>query len=233
MQSSDLFDPSLIIFGLLAIFVVWKLRSLLGVRVDRETPLPGPVSDVGPGFQRRGAPLPGAPEEPPEPVVPEEDRWRGLAEPGSAAWAGLDAIAAADSRFTAQGFAEGARKAYEVIVGAFAKGDRDTLRNLLSPEVFENFNSAVAAREAKGETQETAVVSIDAVTVDEAHADAGVVYVTLRFKSRLMRATRDKAGTVVVGGFDRPVDTIDLWTFARNPRSNDPNWRLVATDTGH
>ena len=90
------------------------------------------------------------------------DRWNGVAETGSKAWAGLDAIAATDAAFSGPAFfIEGARKAYEIIVAAFAKGDRDTLRRLLSPDVFDGFAAEISGREARGESVESALVSID------------------------------------------------------------------------
>src|SRR5439155_15604627 len=99
----------------------------------------------------RVIPLPGA-AEPQVVIAPsKDDRWKPNAEPGTKAWAGLDAIAAADPAFAIKPFAEGAKSAYEMIVTAFAEGNREVLRNLLSPEVFESFSAALAEREKRGE----------------------------------------------------------------------------------
>jgi len=221
------FDPSLVVFAALAIFVVWKLRSVLGVRVDREAPPPAAQ------FQPRRAPLgsstlPGAPPADDLPPVRHEDRWNGIAEKGAASAAdGLDGIAAADPRFDGHAFLDGARRAYEMIVSAFAKGDRDTLRPLLSKDVFDGFASEIARREAAGESVETAIVAIDSALVESASAAPRLNEITVRFAVRLMNIRKDKAGAVIEGGATMPVD--ELWTFARDPRASDPNWKLTAT----
>jgi predicted lipid-binding transport protein (Tim44 family) len=229
LPTGEPFDPTLILLAALAVFVVWKLRSVLGVRTDRETPAPG---RFGP---RRGGPtpLPGAAPADAAAAAPQAtpDRWKGLAEIGGPTWAGLDAIAAADPHFDAKAFVDGARRAYEMVVAAFAKGDRDALRGLLSKEVFGDFASEIARREENGETVETALVAIDNATVDAASATPRSIEITVRFASRLMTARRNRAGEVIEGGLDQTMTVVDLWTFARDPRSNDPNWRLVATRT--
>jgi predicted lipid-binding transport protein (Tim44 family) len=230
LSLNEAFDPTLLVFAALAVFVLWKLHSVLGIRSERDIPAPpSSIANRGQGFP--SAPRPGP--APAELRVLDEDRWKGLAERGSKAWAGLDAIGEADRNFTGPRFIEGARKAYEMIVTAFAKGDRDTLRRLLAPEVFDNFAGAISAREARGETQETAVVSIDSATVEDARAETGSNSVTVRFAVKLLSATRNAAGEVVDGGLDRPSVTVDLWTFARAPLASDPNWKLVATESTH
>lgn len=217
------FDPSLIVFAALAIFVVWKLRSVLGVRVDREEAPPAQFR-----APLRPAPLPGAP--PAEDIgspAPEE-RWKGVVDKdAAAAEPGLDAIAAADPRFDGRGFLDGARRAYELIVSAFAKGDRDTLRPLLSKEVFDGFAGEILRREQAGETMETAIVAIDSALVEAARAAPRLNEITVRFAVRLMSIRKDKAGETIEGGHTTPVE--ELWTFARDPRAADPNWKLVAT----
>jgi len=223
------FDPSILVFAALAAFVLWKLHSVLGMRSERDAPAP-PRNRFSPpqgGFFRGRRETPA-----PAPVAPDAERWTGLAEKGSKAWAGLDAIAASDASFTRERFIEGARKAYEMIVAAFAKGDRDTLRRLLSPEVYENFAREIASREAKGESVETVVVSMDDTRVEDARSEQGVNNVTLRFAVQLMTTRRDRAGQVLEGG-EHPVSVVDLWTFARAPGLRDPNWKLVATETLH
>ena len=111
----------------------------------------------------RGRPL--LPPEPPSRPNSSPDRWKGLAEPGGKVWEGLDAIAATDPTFSGKGFVEGARKAYEMIVTAFAKGDRDTLHNLLSKDVFDSFAREIDGREKRGEKAEFALVSIDEAVI--------------------------------------------------------------------
>lgn len=225
--SGDPFDPSLIVFAALAVFVIWKLRSVLGIRIDRNAPparyQPPRPSPAGP------APLPGAaPLTEASTAANMANRWEGIAEKGvAAAWAGLDAIAAVDPGFDGKAFLDGARRAYEMIVSAFAKGDRDTLRALLSKDVFDGFASEIARREEQGETMETAVVAIDSATVDAARAAAGRNEITVRFATRLMSVRRDREGETIDGGQTRKI--VEHWTFARDQKASDPNWKLVAT----
>jgi predicted lipid-binding transport protein (Tim44 family) len=221
------FDPSLLVFAALAVFVIWKLRSVLGVRTDRDESAPS-------RFQAQGTPSRGAQfgAQPLTPVAPaaSPDRWRGMAEKGGKAWSGLDAIAAADPEFSGPAFMEGARKAYEMIVAAFAKGDKETLRRLLGDEAYENFLSEINSREARGETMETALLSIDQETVEDARAEPGLNSVTVRFASRLITARKNRDGQLIDGDLERAAAIVDLWTFARDPHSRDPNWKLIATE---
>jgi predicted lipid-binding transport protein (Tim44 family) len=230
LPTNEAFDPSILVFAALAVFVIWKLRSVLGVRVDRDAVPPQPR------FGRlQPAPLPGAapPPQSPATALDAPDRWKGFAAPDSQAWAGLDAIAARDPAFSGKAFLDGARKAYEMIVDAFAKGDRDTLHNLLAKDVFDSFAREIDAREKRGEKAETALISIDEATIQDARVDGGMSRITVRFVSQLISARRNRAGEIVDGSTEKAARIVDLWTFARNPASRDPNWKLVATETGH
>ena len=234
----DPLDASTIIFALLAIFVLWKLRSVLGTRNGNEKQPPANA------FFRRTlgnndnmvVPLPGAAEVPRPTLaadVPASDRWKDYAEAGSKAAAGLDAIAAADRSFAIDSFISGAKMAYEMIVTAFAAGDRQTLQNLLEHDVYESFATAIAGRESRSETMETTVVSIDKVAVDEASLRNKTAQIALRFASKLVSVTHGASGAVIEGSPDRVLDMVDVWTFARDVEARDPNWKLVATQTGH
>jgi hypothetical protein len=160
------------------------------------------------------------------------ERWKGIAESGSAVAAGLDAIAAADANFDAQHFITGARAAYEMIVITFAEGDRRQLRNLLSREVFDGFDAAITERENRGETAETRFVSIDGSTITAAELRKSTAQITVRFVSKLVSSTRDRNGTVIDGNAEKVTDVTDVWTFARDVSSRDPNWKVVATEAG-
>jgi predicted lipid-binding transport protein (Tim44 family) len=178
----------------------------------------------------------GATEPPPRPVEaaqqPPADRWKDIAEAGSAVAVGLDAIVATDPDFDAKHFITGARAAYEMIVTAFAAGDRRQLRNLLSREVFDGFDAAIGEREQKSETAETRFVSIDGCTITAAELRNRTAQITVRFVSKLVSATRDRSGTVIDGSADKVTDVTDVWTFARDISSRDPNWKVVATEAG-
>jgi len=223
--SGEVFDPSLVVFAALAVFIVWKLRSVLGVRVDRETPPQARFEPFQPPARNAGVvSAPAAAGRAASQQVPL--RWEGVADTDKAR-AGLDAVAAADRRFDGQQFLEGARRAYEMIVEAFARGDRETLQPLLSKEVFDGFNAEIARREEKGETLETAVVAIDSATIDSARALPKRNEIAVRFATRLMQVRRDRNGEMLEDGRTTPV--VESWTFARDPGASDPNWKLVAT----
>ncbi len=135
--------------------------------------------------------------------------------------------------FDAKHFIAGARAAYEMIVTAFAAGDRRQLRGLLSREVFDGFDAAITERERQSETAETRFVSIDASTIIAAELrNRATAQMTVRFVSKLISATRDRAGTVIEGSADKVTDVTDVWTFARDISSRDPNWKVVATEAG-
>ncbi len=233
----DPLDASTIIFALLAVFVLWKLRSVLGTRNGNEKQPPAKAffrRTLG-NNDNKVVPLPGVAEGPRPTlatVAPTSDRWKDYAEAGSKATAGLDAIAAADRSFAIESFISGAKMAYEMIVTAFAAGDRQTLQNLLEHDVYESFGAAIAGRESRSETMETTVVSIDKVGVEEASLRNKTAQITLRFASKLMSVTHGASGTVIDGSPERVLDMVDVWTFTRDIESRDPNWKLVATQTG-
>ena len=177
--------------------------------------------------------LPGRPEPAPMPVEPlQGDRWKGVADAGSPLASGLDAIAAGDRSFDVSHFLAGARAAYEMIVTAFAAGDRRTLKGLLSREVFEGFDGAIRERESRGETVETRFVSIDKTDLIGAEVRGRIAQVTVRFVSQLVSVTHHRSGAVIEGSPDKVTDVTDVWTFARDVTSRDPNWKLVATEAG-
>jgi predicted lipid-binding transport protein (Tim44 family) len=229
------FDIYTIIFLALAIFIFIRLRSVLGQRTGRERPPYDPYAtrDARPPATDKVVTLPTRNAEtiarPAEPVT---DRWKGIADDGSALATGLDAIANADRSFDAKHFATGARAAYEMIVGAFASGDRKTLKGLLSRDVYEGFESAIRDREAKGETVENRFVSLDTADIIAAELRVNTAQVTMRFVSQLISATRDKSGNVIEGSPDKVTEVTDVWTFARDVTGRDPNWKLVATEAG-
>ena len=179
--------------------------------------------------------LPGrAPDTTQPPSIPVEpgSAGRALAEPGTALATGLDAIAREDQSFDPKHFIVGARSAYEMIVTAYAGGDRRQLRDLLSREVYDGFETAIREREQRGETVETRFVSIDGADITAAELRGKTAQVTVRFQSQLVSVTRDRAGAVIDGNPDKVTDVTDVWTFARDVSSRDPNWKLVATEAG-
>ena len=127
-------------------------------------------------------------------------------------------------------FVEGARMAFEMIVTSYASGDRETLRPLLSDEVYENFAGAIVDRESRSETMEMTLVGIREAEVVEASMDGRVAFVTAKIVSEQIEVVRDAAGEPVSGDPTKVSTVTDIWTFARNTRSRNPNWTLVATE---
>ncbi|WP_046862339.1 Tim44/TimA family putative adaptor protein [Microvirga massiliensis] len=232
----DSFDVTTLIFLVLAVFVIWRLRSVLGQKTGHEQQPFDPLarrdqqsrpSGNGPE-QDNVVRLPGAQPAP----TPPADRWKGFAEPGSPIAAGLDEIARAEPSFDAGTFLEGAKAAYEMIVMSFAHGDRRALKDLLRKDVYDGFEKAIIDRERRGEKVETTFVSIDKAEIVGAEVRQGTGEITVRFLSKLITATRDASGAVVDGSSDAVVDVTDVWTFDRKLGSRDPNWRLIATEAG-
>ncbi|HEY1864527.1 MAG TPA: Tim44/TimA family putative adaptor protein [Roseiarcus sp.] len=225
------FDLPTVIFALVALFVAWKLRSVLGMRQDSERPggLLAPLRRV----PSASNPPVAQPDATPSPPVSQTsaDRWKGVAEPNSGVWSGLDAIASADRSFSPEAFLSGARVAYDMVVHAFAAGDSDALKSLMAPEAFANFESAIHARADAGHTLSTTVVSIDDATIAGAGVVGQTARISVRFVAKLASVTRDAQGEVVDGSPNAVVDHIDRWTFTRDVRSRDPNWQLTATES--
>lgn len=211
-----------IIFAVIALVIILKLRSVLGRRTGHEAPPP----EWGGAHQRRQSDnvidMPGR-EVPPEDV--------GAVDPdASPVERGLAEIKQADPSFNSLEFLDGAKSAFRMVVEAFSEGDRETLDMLLADEVFENFDAAIKERESAGETQETELVDLLSARITDAALVGGEARVTLTFVSKQKNAVRDKDGKVIDGDPDEAETLTDIWTFARDTRSKDPNWELVETD---
>jgi predicted lipid-binding transport protein (Tim44 family) len=205
-----------LIFAAIAVFVILKLRSVLGTRT---------------GFEKKNEPY--APADNRDKVIPLPDRRQPeappMGEPKTALDPGSAAIRRADPSFDPDQFVEGAKMAFEMIVTAFAKGDEKTLEPLLAPAVFESFASDIRRRREAGETRETTVAGIRQARIDQARLDGREARVTVLIVSEQINVTRDREGKVIDGDPKAAETVSDLWTFARDTRSRDPNWQLVET----
>ncbi len=236
-------DIYTIIFLALAVFIFLRLRNVLGQRTGSERPpydrtARNVVQGAPDSNNNNVVPIPGtvidqAPLAPTAEVTPPSDRWKGLAEAGTPLAQGLDAIALLDSSFDPRHFLSGARSAYEMIVLAFANGDRRALKDLLSSEVYDSFEAVIKDREKREQKTETRFVSIDKAELVGAEARDRAAQLTVRFVSQMISVTRDKAGAIVDGNPDKVTDITDVWTFARDATSRDPNWKLVGTGSAH
>jgi predicted lipid-binding transport protein (Tim44 family) len=233
-------DIYTVIFLVLAVVIFLRLRSVLGRRTGNERPPFDP-------YARREAPKPAATGDDKVVSLPRrsadidsgkvdaenlpEERVKTIAPAGSSLNEALLAIARADRSFKAADFLNGAKAAYEMIVTAYAEGDRKTLKNLLSKDVYDGFVAAVGQRESAGQTMEFKFVGIDKADITDAAMRNGTAQVTVRFLSKLISATHDKDGKVVDGDPVAVTDVTDIWTFARDTNSRDPNWKLIATES--
>jgi len=238
-KQSDV-DIYTIIFLALAVFIFLRLRNVLGQRTGNERPpYDRAARNVLHGTQDNNVvPIPGtvidqAPLAPTADIAAPSDRWKGIAEPGTTLAQGLDAIAAQDSSFDPRHFLSGARSAYEMIVLAFANGDRRALKDLLSSDVYDSFEAVIRDREKHEQKTETRFVSIDKAELVGAEGRDKSAQLTVRFVSQMISVTRDKAGTIVEGNPDKVTDITDVWTFARDTTSRDPNWKMVGTGSAH
>lgn len=234
MEGSNLVT---LIFVVAAVFVFLQLRNVLGKRTGHERRPFDPYSS------KREAPaeedaeaagesdnvitLPGRGEMRADPYR-DIDR---VAKPGTDLNTGMRAIKDRSADFEPATFLSGAKMAYEMIVMSFADADRKTLKNLLSSEVYDGFAAALDEREAKGETVQSSFIGIDKADIIAAEMRDNDALVTIRVVSQLISATRDKDGNVIDGDPDAVVEVKDVWTFARDTRNRDPNWRLVATES--
>ena len=230
----EYFDFGTIFFLVVAIAIFVQLRNVLGRRTGNERP------PFDPYTANRSKPDEGAPGADNVVSLPgrkkgaeAEDAYKSidaLAKPGTDLNKGLRAIKDADAGFDPKTFIDGAKMAYEMIVMAYADGDRKTLKNLLSREVYDGFVSAIGEREQRSEKIQSSFVGIDKADIVSAEMKGSEAHVTLRIVSELISATRDKAGEVIDGDPETVAEVKDVWTFARDTRSKDPNWKLVATE---
>ena len=216
---------------MIAAFLGLRLYAVLGRRAEHEE------ETIQGRFEAKGdsatpaAPSAAAPRLP-ERSVPQVAQPRVVVLPGvlPAAERGLREIAAADRRFDALTFLQGARGAYRMTLEAFWRGDRDQLAQLCDRDVFEGFTTAIAAREAAGETLENRLVRIEDATIVDAGLTGTMARVTVRFTADIAAVTRDAAGTMIAGSLDDAIEARDLWTFSRDVTSAGPDWLLDETD---
>ena len=230
---NQVFDPLNLILLVVAIIVAWRLYSVLGTRTGHEKRIDIPLGGASAGSERPRAER--RDEEGGDVVrtgLPEEERpvWEGVAEEGSTLARMLERMKEIDPDFDARHFLEGAKVAYEMIVTAFAAGDRKTLKPLLAPDILQHFEQVIEERRRKGETQELEFVGLDEAKLVKAGLNGSTARLTVKFTSKVITATRDAQGNVVAGDPNKLATVKDVWTFERDLTSRDPNWKLVSTE---
>lgn len=230
----EFFDLGTIIFLVAAVVIFIQLRNVLGRRTGSERPPFDPYTagrakrEAEPVAQDNVVSLPRRKtSEPAEETYATIDK---AAPAGTELNKGLRAIKDADPSFEPSTFVDGAKMAYEMIVMAYADGDRKTLKNLLSREVYDGFVQAIAEREQRNEKVQSSFVGIDKAEIVGADMKGSEAHVTLRIVSELISATRNNAGEVIDGDPETVAEVKDVWTFARDTKNRDPNWKLVATE---
>ena len=226
-----------VILAMIAAFLGLRLYSVLGRRAEHEEEAVQPrIEPKGERTGEIGGDAPGKPRAVaqglPERAVGSSAAQRPRELPGvlPVAERGLREIAAVDRRFDAILFLQGARGAYRMILEAFWRGDREQLGRLCERDVYESFAAVLDARAAAGETLDNRLVRIEEATIVDASLQSGTARIAVRFRADIAAVTRDARGNVVAGSLDDAVESSDLWTFARDVNSAEPDWLLEETD---
>lgn len=215
----------IILFAMVAAFIVLRLRSVLGRRTGRERPPPDSMRAQQEVHEDNVISLPDRSE---AELEAEAARLAGV---GGEAAAGLAQVKIADPRFKTSDFLGGARSAYEVIIGAFASGDSETLRPLLNDDVYANFEGAVREREALKQTLSSTLVEIKSANVVAVRMNEGEAEISVEFVSDIVNVMSDESGQVIEGDPTSAHEVTDVWTFSHNTLSSDPNWTLIETSS--
>ena len=217
MGSGGGFPIDLVLFGIIAAFLVLRLRSILGRRTGYERP---PQAYPTPADKPAGPVIEGHAEPTPAPTRP-------VPEAASATGQVIRRMQAIDGGFDPVRFLDGAEQAFRIIVGAFAAGNRETLRNLLTPDTLHAFEAAIAEREAAGQTQRTEIRAITSAIIEEAAMLNTLATLTVRYVSDQVSFVTGRDGQII-SGTDALTEIADIWTFERDLASRDPTWRLVS-----
>ncbi len=221
----------IIILAMAAGFIVLRLRSVLGRRTGHE---PEPRETRREEFTR-GSDNRGADNVVNLPTPPQRRSRESVlldiepAYQGTPLEAGMVQIKMSDPHFSATGFLQGAAKAFEMIVMAYAKHDTDTLKPLLSSDVYSQFSGSIQEREERGETMETELVVLKPARFESIEVQGDRALIDVRFQSEQVNIVKDKTGAIIEGDREHVNSVTDVWTFQRELSTSDPNWVLIAT----
>ncbi len=242
---SEAFDIYTLLFLVLAVVIFIRLRNVLGRRTGNERPPFDPYTrtEASRGEAKRAdEPVVALPrgrtsrarmQEAGPSLEDIEAKLGRHATKDSPLGKSLTTLIKADPGFDPGPFLDGAKAAYEMVVMAFAQGDEEALRQLLGEDVYDGFSRAIREREERGERLESNLVGIDKADIIEAEIKNRTAYVTVKFVSELVSVTRDADGEVVEGDPKKVREVTDIWTFARDIASKNPNWKLVATEAAN
>lgn len=222
-------DIYTLFFLAIAVVIFFRLRSVLGKRTGEERPPFDPYT-AREEAETGGDKVVTLPTARARQAADPDDQIGGVVKPGSAVEGALKTLLSADPSFHAREFVDGARLAYEMIVTAFASGDKATLQPLLDEEVYQGFVQAIDDRNEAGENVDFTFIGLDKSDIVEAELADKIAQITMRFKSQLISVTKDSDGRVIDGDPTEVTEMTDIWTFARDVSTGDPNWKLVATE---
>lgn len=215
----------IIFFAMVAAFIAFRLRSVLGRRTGNERRRPSHVEHAGAASSDNVVRMPDWKSDVESRVDPASE----LAD--ASAREGLASIARADRRFNLADFVNGAKAAFAMILECFAKGDRESLRPLLSDQVYSGFDNAIAERERQGHVLQSEIVAVNNAEVVEASLVGSLARIAVRFVTEQVIVLKDTRGEIIDGDPAQNSEVIDIWTFERDTHSTDPNWQLVETRT--
>ncbi|MEL7684321.1 MULTISPECIES: Tim44/TimA family putative adaptor protein [Citromicrobium] len=216
----------IVILAMIAVFLGLRLYSVLGRRAEHEEE---PVPHRFDAKDKAGlAAAPQTTQAPPRAVTEQEAKPDVL----PVVERGVQSIIAADRGFDITSFLEGAKGAYGMILEAYWKGDKETLRDLCDESVYQGFAQAIDAREEAGETLDNRLIRIEDATIRDAELERKEARITVRFVADIAAVTHDRDGNMVAGSLDDAIESRDIWTFARRVDSRTPDWQLVETDEG-
>lgn len=229
----EFFSPTNLVLAGIAAVIFWRLWSVLGTRTGHERPpvdVPSPLPDAKPDRSHpRTVETADAGQAPS--MRPAKPVWADVAAEGSVLAEELEKIAAAAPGFDAKHFVAGARAAYEMVVEAFASGDKATLKSLLSPEVLEGFSNAIDARAAERQKLEFRFIGFDRTEILSAELEGKRATIDMKFVSQFISATYDAGGTLLDGDPNSVRMVTDLWSFERDVSQPNPNWRVISTES--
>ena len=222
----------LMVYALIAAGLIFWLRSILGTRSDDEPNISMPKLELGDDGKVIGLGSQDGDRGEDKLALIEElaqNEKGNMAIENQAAQDGLVGIVEVDRDFDVYVFLQAAQDAFVFVVESFADGDRDTLQDLLSPQVFDAFNGAIDSREKADESMQTEIQSIQKSEILEARIDGKTALVTVRFWADEISVTKDKDENIVHGHPDKVTQMRDVWTFSRDIKSRDPRWLVVET----
>ena len=230
----------IIFLAAIAAFIILRLRKVLGRRTGNERPPQPPFGqrDSTDTADDRGRDdnvvrLPSAPAANGQSDPISQEAVQKIAQNDPALAQGLTQVQLADHQFEPEGFLAGAKSAYEMVITAFAAGDRKGLKPLLSDEVYNNFESALNIREQKGLKTESQFIGLNRAEILAATLKECIAEITVKFISEIISVTKNEDGAVVEGDPTTVRRITDIWTFARDTANSDPNWKLIGTAVGH